>query len=164
MYRKNYYDSCINRMLIVASHARQVMEKYVYQHNIKKYGHDFDSKSLDGWCAFASARLYYEMIDLRPDIKFKICVSEEATGERHAFVAATFNGGVYGHHIVDITATQYGRQYKEVEIVKIEDQELPSFWKIDKSFKSINTFREYQIKDKWEKEQIFPYTFPEIAA
>ena len=103
--------------------------------------------SLDGFCAHGAVLLYQALsgLGLRP----QLAVSEDDDSCGHCFVLCE-------GHIVDVTATQFGKS--EVEILAYsqdpQDELFPWFWRARQLFDSPQELAAFLEDEGWPAEQI----------
>jgi hypothetical protein len=106
-----------------------------------KAGEGYDD--LNGWCAKCSAKLHHRLRDA--GIESKIHMSSNEWGS-HVYL-------VVDDHIVDVTATQFGR-FPAVMIKHQKEMDEHEFFQTTDTFNSVNELREFQKKNKWPTSQI----------
>jgi len=110
--------------------------------NRVKYDTD---ETLSCMCAVASARLFFKLQDAGFS-DAKLCVWED-NNSAHAFIHCA-------GYVVDVTATQFGEEYKPIEVRPIEEV-TDEVWRVDTTLVTVEGMRE-QFKDWPEYQQPFP--------
>ena len=128
-------------------HIRSVAESVRYWAEGRAVGTEGED-DLTGWCAIASAHLWRELL--------KIGV----VGELHAWVSPADNSSahvflVVDDHIVDVTATQFGRmRAKPVHIQHLREAQIWDWYNSQQVFQTPEQLIKWQKRERWNREQI----------
>lgn len=118
----------------VASKAREWAE-------IKQRKYQFLFRpDLCGMCAKASGYLF-ELLS-KEGIKAKIAIND-----KHCFV-------IVNDYIVDITATQYGREKIYIIPLAEAENQYYNYWTVTATFDNIEVVRNYQESEGWAEHQM----------
>jgi len=113
--------------------------------DMEMYAEDNDfPKDLTGLCAIASSELFTRL--KRKGLSPVICLNVLDSCDCHVFV-------VVEDHIVDITATQFGK-YNNVVITEFIDNQKQWFWNAHRAFTSVKELHNHQRKTGWIEDQI----------
>lgn len=121
----------LQKVLDIANEARAWAEKKQRNYQF------FYAQNLCGMCAKASGYLFEQLKEAGIPAKL-------ALTSNHCFV-------LVDNHIVDITATQFGREKVMVKELKDEDGH---FWREPMIFEDIEVLVRYQQKAGWEYHQL----------
>jgi hypothetical protein len=99
-------------------------------------------------CAIASAKLFKVLNENKIEAKLAVCHYPDGG---HCFL-------VFNDHIIDITATQFSKHNKPIEIVPIKMVNNIEYWDLKdaKIFTDLNSFVKFLKRNSWDDEQI-PY-------
>lgn len=101
-----------------------------------------DQRSLDGFCAIASARLWLEL--RKQGITAELRVHTDSTGASHVFLAVD-------DHVLDITATQFG--LKPVVYMHEREAARYRFYDVWHVFSNPRDLQDHQRAEGWPADQ-----------
>lgn len=107
-------------------------------------GHPSRTKSLAGWCAIASARLWKELVAV--GVNAEICMALNGSSA-HVFL-------VIEDHVVDVTATQFQAfRDQKLNIMHVKEAEQYWYYRPIKVFQTPDKLREDQVTTGWPASQ-----------
>ena len=125
------------KVVNILSEIREDMEKKAH----KKYGNSY-SKDLEGFCDTAAIKVFEAIKDIVPTVI--------AGNDMHWFNIIKHEGEEL---ILDITATQFGRDFQPIEIREFPFED-DGYWEVKYVIPDVSSLKVFQEEIGWESVEL----------